>query len=434
MDDALSTDERAWFEQMLASDPQVARELEQLKSLRLSLHRISKEDRDIKLPRDFAQSVLEATVARGRLEGLSDEHPVMRMAEEPSVEVGRRAVTATLPSQSPHSLGKVLLPIAALAASIAIAVIALREQPVRDQFSSDPIASIDQKHSNSLANDTKLPPDAPESREVVASLGKEDKESSAQSIGAKPNLTELAVDVPSNRSIETGSDTVNSDTVKPSMDLPRDANSKDVNPKDIAASVPVDNTESPASPTAIANKPNSTANVYPIKAVLVLNVQRTMDGLDSHPVETAMKQSGLDAASRKKVDEKVVRFANSDGAENHSSATVLYLEAPAKRLDQFINRLVGDEQGIESVSFSIADDLLLVGMIESLRKIDPTKVKHDASWQLDAGAEGTRALSNHLTGREFANVNKATAEIGLATSVSASETPDIVGHIIVVIR
>ncbi len=424
MDDALSADERTRVDQMLRDDASVVSELEQLKQLRQSLQQIRDEDRNVTLPANFAQSVIEATVARARAEGLSDDHPVMRLSEQPSPMVTRERT----------SVWRVVAPLAAIAASLAIAFFA-----TRPGVDVDPVALIDPE-VDKIATAEDLTPTAtpgsvsnPNSATADPGAAMIVDASGGNKIASMANADAVAsANVPS--AIATpGPDGVGIEKVD------QDPGNQDAEMKIAAVSPTTKAVDPKAAVKRDDNKP-AAADVVAIKAMLVLDVRRTMDGRNTRSVESAMELAGIDTASRKAVDENVVRFANENKSddESASSASVLYLEAPAKQLDQFILRLIADEQGIESVSMTIANDPPLVAMIQSLRDVDPTTVTHSTSWQLDAGTNGTNALASHLSDRPYVRLNSATADMAVAGSVdesgSASTSSDIIGRVLVIVR
>lgn len=428
MDDALSADERTRVDQMLRDDASVASELEQLIQLRESLRQIRDEDRNVTLPANFAQSVIEATVARGRAEGLSDDHPVMRLSEQPSPMVSRERT----------SVWRVVAPLAAIAASLAIAFFA-----TRPGVDGDPVALLDPE-VDQVATADELDPAT--TAEITSNPDSAKTEPGDTMIAAADgnNNRDVTIDALAEASVATrGADGVNADEATVGEGTVEKVD-QDTGMRIASVSPAVKAVGPDAAIQSDDRKPGdrkpAAADVVAIKAMLVLDVRRTMDGRNTRSVETAMELTGIDSASRKAVDENVVRFANENKAddESASSASVLYLEAPAKQLDQFILRLIADEQGIESVSMTIANDPPLVAMIQSLRDVDPTKIKHSTSWQLDAGADGTNALASHLSDRPYVRLNSATANMAVAGSVdesgSASTSSDIIGRVLVIVR
>ena len=90
LDDALSADERARVERLIETDADAASQLEQLRDLRQALKEVSRADAGFKLPAGFADRVLDASVAAAASEGLSEDHPLVRLAEQPTS--GRSAI------------------------------------------------------------------------------------------------------------------------------------------------------------------------------------------------------------------------------------------------------------------------------------------------------------------------------------------------------
>src|SRR6056297_2260617 len=94
LDDALSDDQRRRVEDRLRTDPEAASELESLRSLRATLRALSERDVPPSLGPEFAERVLESAVARARVEGLAEYHPLVRLSEQPTgVALGSQRVT-----------------------------------------------------------------------------------------------------------------------------------------------------------------------------------------------------------------------------------------------------------------------------------------------------------------------------------------------------
>jgi len=407
MDDVLSQDERNRVEQMLAGDSSMNAQLEEMRTNRAALRQIRVLDSQHRLPEHFAQSVIEATVERARSEGLSDEHPVMRLAEQPTSQ----------PTRSPSYL-KVAAPLAALAASIAIAFVAVRGtgdlDPVAQQAPSRSAPSMNLPIDDSFK--ALVDPSAIATSDDVAN------EDDVETIIDPANPTALAQSFDSSRSMQT--------------DPSRDEGMPIPDRNAIASS----DMAIPQS-TPLASKSPKAQSLVPVSAILVLEVRLTMAGLDNDVIGNAMEIGGIEAASRKEINEDVVRFAkkNSELAdEESSSASVLYLQAPMKKLDLFIERLIADVQGIESVRMSLATDTPLVRLVNSIRKVDPTTIQSESSsWRLDAGQLGNQALASHLSDRAFAGLDRASAQMGVVSSLGttpSSLSDDIPASVLIVIR
>ncbi|TWT76573.1 hypothetical protein CA13_70680 [Planctomycetes bacterium CA13] len=425
MDDALSTDERTRVEQLLRDDPVVAKQLSEMKRVRQTLKKIDHQNGQFRLSNRFAQSVIEATIARGRTEGLSDDHCVMKLAEQPSPMVTVGPSREQLLRQ--RSFWKVVASIGALAASVAIAFVAMRGQEEANQ----PVALVD-------------PTTEPTPREDFAAVDPVGITGDNISEQAMPDLSRGSL--PSSESPQVASTANDPSSIEPVRD-PAIASNMEIESKPLIASAEVpDRVDVPDLP----NRKIAVQPVVAIQAILVLDVRQTMDGRNSNAVETAMEQGKIDLASRKEIDENVVRFARKEASADESdvtSATVLYLEAPAKKLDQFILNLIADEQGIESVGMSIATDTPLMGIVNSFAAVDPTTVKHEeTSWQLatgqlasaqDSGGPGIEALVNHLRDREFARLDRESAGLGVTSAMaspSRSESTDVIARVLVVVH
>ncbi|TWU42954.1 hypothetical protein Q31b_19880 [Novipirellula aureliae] len=412
MDDVLSPDERTRVEQMLAGDSSMRAQLEEMRTNRAALRQIHGMDSEYKLPDHFASSVIEATVERARREGLADEHPVMRLAEQP----------ITHPSRS-RSYAKVATAVAALAASIAIAVVAVRGTADPETVAQRP-PSIPSQPNGDLSNTLLDPASLATSVDVAA-----DRDMEASSESADPTALASSSDstqpLQTDRSMESGPAIPDGNAIA-------------------SASVAASQSEATRQSEAIRQSTPLAArakSVVPVSAILVLEVRLTMSGVDSDAVSQAMELGGIEAVSRKAIDEDVVRFAKQSTqlpADELPSASVLYLQAPMKKLDRFINHLVADDKGVDSVRMSLATETPLVRLVNSIRAVDPTTIQSESSsWQLDAGQRGNRTLASHLSNRAFAGLDRNTARMGVVSSVgSASTSPsdDVPASILIVVR
>lgn len=326
LDDALSADERARVEQLLQTDNQVVNELAQLREIRASLRTIAQSDAAIRLDAGFANRVLDAAVARARVEGLNEDHPLVRLAEQPSS--GSQSH-----SRSPARSAGLLV---GLAASVAIAVVALR--PSGDQMAENGSAPV-------------LP--------TVADLGD----------GNPPTVPPAE-----SKLVETQPEPFNKLVDSSPAPIPDPST-----PVPVETKVAVAEVESP-SPNLPNESPNNSMVVsatpepaLQLGAVMVLNVQLTPAGRDSGAVGKAMELASLKPATEKKVAENVANFAKNN-LETSTEATVLFLRATTKNLDDFYLHLLSDQEGIQSVGLTISVDAPILAVASSL--IDPTQVQH----------------------------------------------------------
>ncbi|MCP4885855.1 MAG: hypothetical protein GY904_04495, partial [Planctomycetaceae bacterium] len=127
LDDALSADERARVDHLLANDPEFADELEQLREIQATLATISSSEDEIRLESGFAERILDAAVAQARFEGLNEDHPLLRLAEQPSLQQNKRSAGWRVP-----------VTIAAVAATIALAFFAVDFGKQQDPIAKNP--------------------------------------------------------------------------------------------------------------------------------------------------------------------------------------------------------------------------------------------------------------------------------------------------------
>ena len=83
LDGILSPEERREAERLLETDREAAAYLDALRSMRDAIHELGQDPRP-RLGDDFSTRVIEAAVARARAEGVADEHPLARIAEQPT--------------------------------------------------------------------------------------------------------------------------------------------------------------------------------------------------------------------------------------------------------------------------------------------------------------------------------------------------------------
>lgn len=386
MDDALSNDERTRVEQLLRDDPEVARELQELSDLRVTLREIHREDQRFQLRPNFADRVLKETVDQATAEGLSEDHPVMLLSQQPSTSV----VTHDFP------FAKIAGVVVALAASIMVAIAVFRtpdQDPgqgglVQNDLPST-VAPVDIPAQAVIEQEAAGPP-APIEQLV------EDTTNKITSPVEVPDSVEMPV-IDANR-IGTPSNTNNIAELSPSAPS---LSPRDLDPKFLVQGL-----------------------------VLVVDVRQSDEGRDSNAVGAAMVKAGIKPADERKIDESIVGFGKKL-VEEDQSVSVLFVEDAGKKIDNFINAMVADLDGIESVGFSYAADAPIIGLVNELKKIDPTMVRHGASWQLtDEEGNGLQLLAQELGSRDFSEIKRG----GAAFPGNGIEGPDIKARIFVLVR
>ena len=390
LDDALTADERIRVEQLLQSDSEVANELEQLRALRQSLQALSRVDSDIRLEQGFADRVLGAAVARAQEEGLADDHPLVRLAEQPS--------TAT-PSSS-RSSWRVAATMVALAASIVIAVFMLRP-------SNEPDPGL------VVQSETALEPidvvDVPEVPEVESSLDIQDD------LG--PMLAEstpAAID---------NSPAPQTTTNNPSPVV----DSSQTGPVDSVASADA----APSTPSIpVPNEPALNIPMSQLGAILVVEVTRTEKGRENGVVANAMKYAKIEAADPKDVTDQIAGIVSGQVEEKLDDATVLFLQLPGKKFDLFYQRLWADEAGVAAIRMMIAMDPPLLEVADAVKvKLDPTQVRHDEASVELMNSPVVEHLAHELSQLPFRDVPRGTEFQG-----APGTGPDVQAQVLVVVR
>ena len=177
----------------------------------------------------------------------------------------------------------------------------------------------------------------------------------------------------------------------------------------------------------------------PLGAVLVLDIERTERGRQSGAVESAMRAVGIGAANIKTVTPDMVGLEDeAESGEFEEDAVIVYLQVSAKRLDQFILKLVADQEGVKSVRFMLAEDAPTLGIAQLLQPIDPTQVRHTGRWQLDSeSSDLAGVIASQLSQRpDYLSLDSATARSGAASLMAAPQSggPDFIAPALLLIR
>lgn len=363
LDGALTADERARVEQLLADDPAVREQYMEMKELSESLKLLDRSNSS-RLDDGFVDRVLAGAVNEAASEGLSDDHPVMMLAQQPSVPLN------LAPTGMPV-IWKVAGGLVAIAATVFVAV-----------------AVLTPPENNNIAN-------------------------------SEPVDTNSGIHVAENDSERGSVDQSNDPIIKPEADLIDSPRPDSKQPEMIAASdVPDGGQDSKEPDTVEAEKPKVKAtetkiavvpNDLPNKAlaglakgiVLIYDVRLTQRGIDEDAIGVAMKESKIVVREALQINSDMVSFKHSV-KKGDDTAKVLYLEASAKQLDNFANRLYLNEEGVQSIGFNLSMQAPLFNLADSLHRIDPTKVKHASAWNLeDKSGASVSVLAQELIKRKF---------------------------------
>jgi hypothetical protein len=395
LDNALSPDERTRVEALLESDPQVAADLAELKQLQQSLRSVAKADASIHLDQGFADRVLDASIDRARNEGLGDDHPLVRLADQPSAPL----------SQDRQSFPvRYAVTLVGLAASIAIAVFVLRPDQVDDgpipkriakadvpAEVAEPDATFDPTKDTVIANDSSVAAPA------IAS---------AQPAGRQAD-----------QSMETETSVDRSETPAPL----RVKVTQSAPPKQ-----PADRVSEPAAKQAPAQQP-----AIQHGAILVLDVRLTAIGRMKDAISAAMQDAGLNPADKQELPDELVGAVNEGENETKvdDDVTVMYLQASAKTLDRLYLSLMSDQEGIDSIGMSLAVNAPILKVVDSIAP-DPTTVRHDnTALQLSGQQAVVGGLAGQLDQLRFTPLNRATA-----SAMSTSSGPDVPSQILLLVR
>lgn len=408
LDEALTVDERARVEQLLESDSEVRRQLQELRELRQSLQVLARLDVDVKLEQGFADRVLGAAVARAREEGLADDHPLVRLAEQPIHSRSRPAFD--------RPAWRVTAAMIGLAASIAIAIFLMRSDPNQDP--------------SFVASN---PDGVQQNREVVAP----EQESSLDGLPSESESMLAEVERPVLDQVASSQTT--SDPNRPVVGPPESTDGSAV-----AATGDTNNgvSEIPRSDAIVANerKGNENPGAAVAGPILVLDVKRSESGRTSGAVKAAMLGAGVAPASRKEVGEQIVGFVAKEVDQEVADASVLFLQLPGKQFDLFYRELWADQEGIESVRMTIAMDAPLAKLVNSVQAdpTDPTKVQHDAtSFELFSKEGLVDQLAQRISELPFPKLDRSgpgATGTGVAGLGNAASGPDVPAQVLLLVR
>ncbi|QDT03229.1 hypothetical protein K227x_16110 [Rubripirellula lacrimiformis] len=397
LDDALSAEERIEVQQWIRTDAIVADQLEQLQEQRRSLQAISSQDRQVKLDPGFANRVLELAVARARSEGLAEDHPLVRVSEQP---------TSIASSYAPVSWGRIVGITAALAASVALAIVVLSP-------TTPPIAQSNSSPSNS-------------------SLADGSSQAESQVAGSPTAQQQRDVD-PLNNTESRLAQTPAADANIPGSDV-NDSIDSQLSQDTIAASAPMANqppltTEPAAGPSLMTAESTPSGAKVALSAVLVLDVHQTESGRASGAIQRAMRTANISNDNRQQVSLPIANSATETvGIDSEEKVALMYLQAPAKALDEFYLTLLDDSEGIASVGMTIAMDAPLLDLVNAT-SIDPTSVQHGGMQMIATDSEQAQALSSRLSRMKFVPLKQS-----MSAAAAIPSGPQVNAQVLVLVR
>ncbi|MCO8123712.1 hypothetical protein NHH03_18345 [Stieleria sp. TO1_6] len=415
LDGALSGDECARVEQMLNADPAIATRMEQLRQQRDAFRGAALPVPS--LPQNFADQVVQAAIDQARAQQLPAGHPLQIAGRQESSQRAVLFPARLFPAKSsPARTRQIAGLVAALAASALIAGALIRSATIdhSDSSGSGLVAggpSLEREltapESQPAGADVDLAPGPDVSRPMLA-------DSNSRSAIAAP--TEIEV----------------TDLPVPETVLPENPT-----PEMVANSVPAvapdanSPIESPAT-VSVADPELKATPATPLQMLMVVQVIQTDAGRRDDAFGKALADVKIHSSNERQIDDALTRAVVADDGEpllaGKQDGQVMLLESPVKKLDQLLNRLSSDRQGIQSVGFSLITEAPMLRAIESVRTIDPTEIRHEGqSSPLIGQTDQAFALwSQQLEDRTFAN--------GAAEAISMAKGPNPMANLLILVK
>ena len=366
LDEVLSADELARVETLLKTEPSIAAELVKLQEMRSALKAVALADSDIRLDAGFAERVIDEAVLRARSEGVSDEHPLLRIDKQPVVHA---------PNVTASPTWRIAAVMVGLAASIALAVFLMRSEQKLEPGDANPqiaeVKPVTPQRGTADDSESQLDPAS-----VIAAVP-----STNLGAGSKVDL--------------------------PGVNPTKDESQRSQLDENSVAGMPNLGTESNAN--GRSTEPVGVEPAATLGAILVINVELTAEGRERDVFNAAMKRAGLKASSQKKISDEIVGITENPSLQKPEGAAVVYLQAPAKDLDRLYLGLIADRVGVKSVGMSLAMDAPVMRAINAVRQ-DPTTVRHESSsLQLLSDDDTMAQLTDTLLRLEFMGMRNGVA-------------------------
>ena len=118
---------------------------------------------------------------------------------------------------------------------------------------------------------------------------------------------------------------------------------------------------------------------------------------------------------------------------------MVYLNAPAKRIDQFYENLFSDRRGVQSVALAIATDAPVLEVVQSAIP-DPTVVSTQRGSASEAAVTEIPGQTDSLSGLSFTPITQDSLRgmTGIAGGGAGGQAltsgPDFVAQMLIVIR
>ena len=389
LDGALSNVERTEIEKLLHDDTGLMAQMSEMRYLRDSLKQVASRDSHVKLDQGFADRVLQAAVSRALDEGLSDDHPLILVAQQP---------TPQLPTKQAFWDSKTLGIIAGIAASIGLAV-----------FLTPSSSSVEGDGRRTMVAEAELRTAEPELPD------------GALAAADSPILELPSVDVESDittKDIESGS-MIAANSAAGSAPLTLDAINRSA---DIPKAMQPTNGAIDATVAMNAKKNNAT-----LSAIVVLDIRQTDSGRLAKAVRRAMRQANIQRPSEQPMTSDIANAAvKTVGVNSEEMVSLMYLQAPAKSIDQFYLNLFSDQEGIKSVSMALATDAPVLDLVRG-SDINPETVRHESGLSTPLLDAADNAV-DHINQLDFIPLTRKSA------GAMTSNGPDFTAKLLVVIR
>ena len=325
LDGELTPEQHRELDQILANDPELARQRDELVALRGLVRQSLLSQRPQGLGRGFADRVIDAAIAKAEAEGVRSDHPLVRLAHRDAATDGRSDRNAPDRNAPDRFNWRHAGALATLAASIAF--VAFLSNRLRDR---EPSAS----------------------REVALGKGQ-----LIQGIASEP-LDDPNGPAPAAPKTKT--------SPKPTTEIAAASPIPSLSPVPNKGPVPV----KPTPPATVADAmPAQVANIPPaggvkLAAVMVVAFDLTEHGEDSMALDQALASEGIRLGVPGELDDEMVdELVESKviAAGDEPNATeepwdVYFVQAPATQISSFVDRLSRDEKSFDDFSWGIASD------------------------------------------------------------------------------
>lgn len=421
LDDRLDASSRAEIDRMLDAETEdgerVRQEFTDVSMVRDALKQLDAGSSPRMLDAGFADRVLKASMSRAVAEGLSPQHPLVRLASQDETRTSDSGPIADdrFTATGATKWNRLAVGFAgAVAASIAIALVMLQQAPSPELAAKADIAA-DALPKQSTTK--QAAPKQPRTNSVTESKVATDPAPTLDRLAA----ADITVDASEN-------------TMSRSSDGDRGAapvNNRSVAMQQRTGSVSSSITGSTAD-SAMVNVGGSAATK--LAAIIVLEVRQTDSGRVSGAVRRAMRQAGIGREDQQPLTEALAESASQTvGLGEDELASMIYLNAPAKRIDQFYENLFSDRRGVQSVALAIATEAPILEVVQSAIP-DPTVVSTQRGSAIELlGQAGS------LSGLSFTEVSQdslrgMTMVGGGPGGVNGNSGPDFAAQLLIVIR